>query len=208
MTENTATTVPAGYRKNSRGHLVPEADVSPLDRQRDDLVHEIFVRAQILSKGMAESKKNWLSAIQAHLQLAAEKYQVTVGGGSGNVTLLSYDGLIKIERQHSRRLVVNERVAIAKELVERHVVSLSTELTGDTKRMVRAAFRMDEKGNYSATALLSIARRMKSEAPEWQAAVAAINDAVTTEYGDPYVRVYIRQDDGTYQQLSLDMSEV
>ena len=200
--------MPEGYMKNSRGHLVLNGDVPLLDRQRDQVVHEMLGQAMSLSGVMAESKRRWLETIQAHVQLAAEQYDVKVGGESGAVTLTSFDGSIKVERQYSRMLVVNERVAVAKELVERYAASVSSELDGDTKRLIRAVFRVDEKGNFSATSLLSLARRIKSESPEWQAAVAAINDAVTSEYGEPYVRFYVRDDQGNYQQIPLDFSGV
>ena len=200
--------VPEGYKRDHRGRLVPASDISALDHERDDLVAEMLGQAQELAATIRQYKQAWLSTIQAHVQLAAEQYRVQIGGDSGNVSLHAYDGSIRVERLHSRRLVVNERVVVAKELVSRHVESLSGDLVEETKRLVRAAFRCDDQGNFSASSLLSLARRVKSNAPSWQAAVAAINDAVTTEYGDPYVRVSVREEDGSFRQIPLDITAV
>jgi len=200
--------IPEGYKKDHRGHLVPLTDISDLDQQRDTVVTAMLDSARDLADYMRQVKQEWLDTIQAHVQLAADQYRVTIGGKSGNVALQSFDGSIRVERLHSRRLEVNERVVVAKELVSRHVESLSGDLAEETKRLVRAAFRCDDQGNFSPSALLSLARRVKSQSESWQQAVAAINDAVTTEYGEPYVRFSVRQADGSYQQIPLDMAAV
>lgn len=48
MTEQTIESIPAGYRKNARGHLVPEATIRDIDLERDGLVRELIaaVKAQ------------------------------------------------------------------------------------------------------------------------------------------------------------------
>jgi hypothetical protein len=200
--------IPAGYMKDAKGRLVLMSDITPLEQQRDALAKELAAKATELSLMMEDGKKSMLAEISAHIQLAAEEYHVSIGGESGACTLLSYDGLIKVERLYSRHLAVNERAAVAKELVERYASSVASELDGETKRLVRAGLRVDEKGQLSASALLYLARRIKSSSQEWQAAVAAINDAVTTESGNPYVRISIRDDKGNYNQIPLDFSAV
>ena len=35
---NTLNTIPEGYRINAQGHLVPESQIKPLDKLRDELV--------------------------------------------------------------------------------------------------------------------------------------------------------------------------
>lgn len=200
--------IPEGYIENAKGDLVLITKLTPLELQRNDLTMEILEQAKALAATMAQKKQAWLDTIAAHIQLAADDYKVKVEGKTGNVTLTSYDGSVRIERQYSRTLVVNERAAVAKELVERYITGRTATLNEDDKRFVRAAFRVDDKGNFSATALLSMARKVKSTAPEWQAALTAINDSVTTEYGEAYVRVYERDEYGNYQQIPMDMSSV
>ena len=35
---NTLNTIPEGYRINAQGHLVPESQIKPLDKLRDEMV--------------------------------------------------------------------------------------------------------------------------------------------------------------------------
>ncbi|MDH5298694.1 MAG: DUF3164 family protein [Desulfobulbaceae bacterium] len=209
--EDKMNVVPEGYMKNRLGHLVREADVPPIDLLRDNLAVAMVVEAEDLAALMASRKRRWLENMQALLQTAAEQYGVTnLEGKNGDFAIYSFSGAVKIERVHRKLMVVNETAAaIAKEMVDRVVDKLSDNLPANARRMVRAAFRRDEKGNYSATGLVALTRRVKLDDPEWQQAVAAINDAVATEYGEPYVRFYVLDRDGkTYRQIPLDLSTV
>jgi hypothetical protein len=200
--------IPVGYLRNARGHLVPLSDVTPLELQADTLARDIESRARALSQMMADTKQSWLTELAAHVQLAADQYQADITGRSGTVAIQSFDGAIRVERQYSRALVVNERVSIAKELVDRYVRAQSDKMDPEQKSLIIAATRVDDQGNYSASALLSLARRIKSSSPDWQKAVSAINDSVSTVYGDPYVRVYLRGQDDSYKQIPLDFPAV
>lgn len=200
--------IPEGCVENAKGDFVLKTKLTALEIQRDELTREMLAKAKALAATMAREKQTWLEAIAAHIQLAAEQYQTKIEGKIGNVSLTSYDGSIRIERQFSRTLVANERVAVAKELVERYITRRTSEMSEEDRNFMRAAFRVDDKGNFSATALLSMARKVKSTAPEWQAALAAINDSITTEYGEAYVRVYERDGNGNYQQIPMDLSSV
>ncbi len=204
--------IPEGYVKNKLGHLVRVEDVSALDRLRDDLARDMIREAAGLAEMMAGTKQRWLADLQALLQTAAEQYGATnMEGKNGDFAIMSFDGRIKVERVHRKLMAVDTtKATIAKELVDRVVDQMSHELSGDARRAVRAAFRRDDKGNYSATGLLSIVRRIKlPDNADWQRAVAAIHDAVSTEFGEPYVRFYELDKDGkTWRQVSLDMATV
>ena len=50
------TMIPKGFLKDSKGRLVPEENISDVDKARDSLVREIAEKAQDLSKRLAEFK--------------------------------------------------------------------------------------------------------------------------------------------------------
>lgn len=204
--------IPEGYIADRQGCLWWKDNVSAIDLLKDDLARAMIGEAEELAESMSAMKRRWLANMQALLQTAAEQYGVTnLEGQTGDFGIASFDGRVKVERVHRKLMVVDTaKAAIAKELVDRVVDRLSHNLPGDVRRAVRAAFRRDEKGNYSATGLTSLMRRIKlPENEEWQQAVAAIADAVGTEYCEPYVRFYVRDKDGkTYRQIQLDLSTV
>ena len=48
-----ANTIPAGHLQDAKGRLVPESQIKPIDRARDDLVRELYVKAEAVHKGAA-----------------------------------------------------------------------------------------------------------------------------------------------------------
>lgn len=85
-------TIPEGHRIDSQGRLVPEANIKAIDKMRDDLVHELFKKAEQVNKVLADFKIEAFTAIAAFIELSGEQYGVKLGGNKGNVTLLSFDG--------------------------------------------------------------------------------------------------------------------
>ena len=107
-------TAPAGYRSNAAGHLVPEAKIDDIDKDRDELVRGFVARAQALHLSLSRFKRDALGDVDAFVSLVAEKYGASVGGAKGNVTLMSYDGRFKLQVQVAERLEFDERLQVAK----------------------------------------------------------------------------------------------
>ncbi|MGS9926503.1 DUF3164 family protein, partial [Pseudomonas aeruginosa] len=90
--------VPAGYRMDAKGRLVPEKMIKPIDLERDHLVQEIVAKGKALSKALLDFKLATFGDIEAFITLSAEQYQAKVGGKKGNVSLVSLDGRYKVIR--------------------------------------------------------------------------------------------------------------
>lgn len=103
------------YMQDAEGRLIPVKLIRDIDRQRDNLVKELFNQAATLSTQIKEFKKRSFNDIAAHVSLAAEKYNLKIGGEKGNVTLTSYDGQYKIIRSYADKLDFNEGFNIARE---------------------------------------------------------------------------------------------
>lgn len=43
---NNQNTIPAGYRVNAQGHLIPESQVKPVDKLRDEVVMGVVAAAR------------------------------------------------------------------------------------------------------------------------------------------------------------------
>ena len=59
-----------------------------------------------------------MNDVQAFVELSAEQYGAKLGGIKGNVTLTSYDGKYKIQRAIAEYLHFDERLQVAKELID------------------------------------------------------------------------------------------
>ena len=110
--------LPAGYRKDHQGRLVPEDLIKPIDKARDELVCEILSQALPQRDLLAKFKQKTIGDIQAFVELSAEQYGVKLGGKKGNVQLLSYDGRYKVKLTHMEHITFDERIEAAKELID------------------------------------------------------------------------------------------
>ncbi|KJZ05988.1 sulfate transporter, partial [Marinomonas sp. S3726] len=91
--------VPDGYRKDAKGHLVPEANITEQDLLRDQLVADLTKSAEALHKALADFKAVALRDIDDLVSIVGERYNVKLGGTKGNVSLTSFDGKYKVQRQ-------------------------------------------------------------------------------------------------------------
>ena len=200
------TPIPSGYLQDSRGRLVPESQIKPHELHRDQLVRDLIDRALQAQAQLAEVKRDMLGDVEAHLQLVAEQYDVTLSGSGANVTLSSYDGLFKIERDVSDRLEIGEEIQAAEELI-RQILDEIQDPTA--KAIVDRAFRRHRKtGELSPSKLIDLAA-VQLDDPRWLRAQQAIRDAIRATSTVTYFRAYRREtSDSPWQQIALDFSSI
>ncbi len=200
--------VPAGYWLDHRGNLVAEDNVKEIDKLRDEVTREIAKKAQAVNAILADFKREVFGDIAAFVQLSAEKYRAHIGGTKGNVTLLSYDGSIKVQRSIAERMVFDERLQAAKQLIDECLHEWTEGASSEIRTLINDAFRVDQAGNLRTGNILSL-RRLEITDERWMRAMQAIGDALQVVGSKSYVRVYLRDDDtGEYIALPLDLAAV
>lgn len=201
-------TIPAGYRADASGRLVPESMIKPIDRTRDELVRELAEAAKNISGGLAKFKANVFAEIGAFQSLSAEQYNVKFGGKKGNVTLYSFDGGYKIQVAIADSLVFDERLQAAKHLIDECIIDWSQGSRAEIKMLVQDAFQTDKEGNINTGRVLSL-RRFDIQDEKWQRAMTAIGESLQVVGSKSYVRFYQRVG-GTdkYEPISLDVAAV
>jgi hypothetical protein len=191
--------------QDAKGHLIPASMVSEIDRERDALVRDISVIAQEWSLELADLKRSIMDDIQAFVELSAEKYDKRLGGKKGNVTLHSFDGRFKVVFSVQDYTVFDERLQIAKEMIDECLREWSADSRPEIKAIVADAFQVDRKGRFNKDRILGL-RRLNIEDPKWKKAMEAVADSLQVLDSKEYVRVYRRKDDGSYEQIPLDMA--
>ncbi|MBA3007153.1 DUF3164 family protein [Patescibacteria group bacterium] len=199
--------VPSGYMVNGVGHLVPIESIKEIDLARDEFVKGVVAKAGEMSEILNQFKGQLAGDMQAFLELSAEKYGADLGGARGNLSLTSFDGRFKVLRAVSERLDFDERLQAAKGLVDACLREWSKDSGPELRTLIDNAFQVDKKGRINAKRILSL-RALKIEHPIWKQAMDAIADAVTVVGSSTYYRIYERDDEGNYQQISLDFSGV
>lgn len=200
--------IPEGYMMDAKGRLVPVELIDEIDTTRNDLVLEILTKAEQLQEQLRDFKVATLDDIGAFVDLAGEKYQVSIGGKKGNVSLTSYDGLIKIQRSIQEYLRFDERLQAAKELIDNCIHRWSEGTRSELRILVDDAFQVDKEGLISTGRVLSL-RRHNIDDEEWKQAMQAIADSIQVCGSKTYVRIYRRSSiDGKWNQVSLDLAAV
>lgn len=202
--ENEPTTI---YRTNAQGHLVPENLIRPVDKLRDDVVLGIVDAARALRLAMADFKTASMQQIGDFVDLSAQEYGVEYGGTKGNVTLPSFDGQFKILRAVGDHRVFDERIQAAKKLIDECVIKWSDGASDNLKALVDHAFRVNKQGRIDVNEVLSL-RQIDIDDSRWQEAMDAIADSIQVTGTSQYLRIYERQPNGKYVQISLDIAGV
>lgn len=199
--------IPEGYQLNDKGHLIPIDKIKPIDKIRDDTVQALIKRAKALQSAMLETKDVLFKEFDNFVELSAAEYDTKLGGKKGNISLISFDGKYKIQRAVSDHLVFDERLQIAKSLIDECLTEWTKDSNDNIKVLIDDAFAVDKEGKISTRRVLSL-RALDIIDEKWQQAMTAISDAITVVSSKEYIRFYERDDDGKYQQISLDFANL
>lgn len=205
---NNVTAIPAGYRADAKGCLVPESMIKPIDRARDELVRELAAQARIVSASLRAFKSRVFSDINAFVDLSAEEYGVSLGGKKGNLTLYTFDGAFKVQVAIAEHMVFDERLQAAKHLVDECITDWSKGSRDEIKVLVQSAFATDKEGKINTGRVLGL-RRLDIRDEKWLRAMKAIGESLQVVGSKEYVRFYERiGSTDQYQPISLDIAAV
>lgn len=164
------------YMRDSKGSLMPIELVKPVDKLMDELVRKIIGYAEPLSDEIARFKQHTLDDIAAFKALIDQEYGATKGGEKGNVTFLSYDGLLKVQVQIQDRVEFGPELQSAKTIVDECLRAWSSDSRPEIRAIVENAFKVDKTGKINAAELLKLTR-LAIEDERWQEGMRAIRDA-------------------------------
>lgn len=208
MSNSETLQVPAGYRVDALGRLVPEASIKPTDLLRDRLVMEAVEQAQAISTMLLNFKTRVFGDIDALEQISKEQYGVVSRGTKGNLTLTSFDGRYKLMRANQDQIEFNEHLQSAKALLDECAHEWTANSHPGVRVLINDAFRADRNGELRTSRILSL-RRHDIDDPRWKRAMEAIGDAIQVAGSRSYIRLYKRVGDtDRYEAIPLDLAGV
>ncbi len=200
------TPVPNGYLRDSKGRLVPERLVKPIELLEDQTVRKIMGYADELSQQIARFKAHTFDDIGAFLSLIKEKYQAERGGSKGNMTFTSFDGTFQVKIAVADTMTFGAELQIAKTLIDECIRDWSEDSNDHVKMLVQHAFRVDKEGQVSREAIFAL-RRVDINDERWRRAMDAINDSIRVVGSKTYVRFYRRPDPtAAWEQVTIDLA--
>jgi hypothetical protein len=201
------TAIPDGLKQDKQGRLVPVDLIKDIDIARDDLVAELVDKAKLVQAELAVFKAAAMDDIGAFIELSAEKYGVKkLGGAKGNVTLYSFDGRYKIQRAVAEHLIFDERLQVAKVLVDECIHSWTEGSSSEIRALIDHAFQVDKEGKVSVSRILGL-KRLDIKDAKWREAMQAISDAMQVVGSKTYLRFYERiGESDQYTPIALDIA--
>ena len=198
--------IPDGYFQDAQGRLVPEEMVKDIDKQRNAIVLKIVNDAKQVRDEIVKFKSETLEQIEEFIRLSGKQYQVKVGGKKGNVTLQSYDGKYKVQRAISEYIVFDERLQVAKQLIDDCIHAWTEGSRSEIQVLINDAFQVDKEGRVSTTRILGL-KRLDINDRKWQKAMRAISDSMQVAGSKTYVRIYERVGNtDEYRPITLDVA--
>ncbi|MFA9486142.1 MULTISPECIES: DUF3164 family protein [unclassified Moraxella] len=210
MTEQTPianTAIPDGYRLNDKGHLIPLDKIKEIDKLRDETVINLVKQALSLQIQMRSIKEQFFAEFHNFVELSAQEYDTHIGGKKGNVSLMSFDGKYKVQIAIQDNLVFDERLQVAKSLIDECLREWTADSNDNIKAIIDNAFAVDKEGKINIRRVLSL-RSLNITDDKWQKAMQAISDATQVISSKEYMRFYERDEYGKYQQISLDFANL
>jgi len=193
------------YMKDSQGRMVPVDMVSEIDKLRDETVKTVTGKALEMQGKLRKLKNEMMGEIAAFVDLSAERYGVKIGGKKGNITLTSYDGEYKILLAVNEHIQFDERLQVAKELIDQCIKKWSEGSRTEIQALVNDAFYVDKGGKLNTARILGL-RRLNIQDETWKKAMDAITESINVSGSKEYVRVYRRGKNDEYTQISLDLA--
>lgn len=193
------------YMRDNKGRLVPIELIDPVDKMRDEVVNDLVEKAYTVRGTLRSLKQAAFSDIEAFVNLSAEKYGKTWGGEKGNITLQSYDGRRKIIVAIADNIDFNERLQVAKSLIDECLDDWGSESRHEMRAIIDKAFYVDKGQRLNTKAILGL-RTLSINHPKWKLAMDAINDAIIITSTKAYIRFYETDEEGQERQIVLDIA--
>ena len=191
----------------AKGLNIPKHLRKDIDQLKDDTVNEIFSEGNKIMQSLSNFKTNSFESIETYMQILGEQYNIEYSG-KGNLTLSNYNNTKKVVRAVHDFIVFDEKLQIAKSLIDKCIHKWSNGANENIKVLVEHAFEVDKQGKVSTERVLGL-RRLKIIDETWAEAMKAITDSLSTVGSRSYIRLYERLDEyATWKQISLNLSNV
>jgi len=192
---------------DSTGREISIKLVKPVDKIRDELVTYIGQQAIQLSERVQRFKKDSFADIYSFIDISSNSYNKDIKTGKGNFTLYSYDAQFKIIVSVKERIVFDERLQIAKSLIDNCIKEWVKGSRDEIKLLIDRAFQVDSQGQLNVRRILEL-RNYNINDEKWKIAMDAIGDSLMVLNSKEYLRVYRRVEDGSYELINLDIAKL
>lgn len=165
------------YMRDARGALMPLELVKAEDKLKDEVVRKVMSFAKPLSDQVRRFAGYTFRDVASVQSLLEQEYGVTVGGKKGNIQLMSYDALFKVEVRVRDRLEFGPEILVAKALFDECLLEWSAETRPELRSLIVNAFNADSDQRISRSDVFMLLRT-ESDDEKWIEAQRALGAAL------------------------------
>jgi Protein of unknown function (DUF3164) len=196
------------YMTDARGALVPTEMVKPQHKLEDEAVRKVMFFAGELSNQIARFKGHCFEDLNAFQSLLEQEYGGRKGGAKGNVTYLSFDGLMKVQVQIADQISFGPELQVAKKLIDECLIEWGGESRPEIAALVNRVFSVEREGQINRAELFSLLRLEIADL-RWVRAMKAIRDSIRRTGTKSYLRFYERASaDAGWRAVTIDIATV
>ena len=196
-----------GYWIDSAGDAVPPKHIKQEDKDRDKLVETLIKAAENVSDSLAKLKQKSMDDIEAFIQKMEKQYKITTRTKEGNKVIRNFSGNLKIEVNVGKVLDFDEKLSLAKTLIDNCIKRWSKGSSSELKVIVNDAFRVDKKGKLDRDRVLGLLR-LSIDDHEWKEAMKIIKDSMQITGKRMYIQFWQKDENDKWVAIPLDISRV
>ncbi len=195
------------YMRDPKGSLVPIEAVRTQDILQDELVSKIVGYAEPLQAEIARFREHCFDDIDAFVDMLAQQYGAKRGGTKGNITVTTYDGLLKVTVAVAELITYGPELQVAKDLIDECVREWSQGGRVEIRALIDRVFNVGKGGIVDRGALIQLTR-IEIEDERWAQAMKAIRESFKPMGTKRYVQIHRRtRPDARWEHVSIDMAK-
>lgn len=198
------------YWLDAAGNKIRLSNIGPVDQMKHEVAMRLTAEAKLLQSAMADFKKTAFDEVMSAKDLIFEKYEVTLGGKKGNISLKAFDGSAEVKVAVAELISFGPELQAAKALIDECIEDWAEGANDNIRTLVEDAFQVNKQGRIDTGRVLGL-RRLKMNGPDgqpdprWSRAMDAIADAVQVNGTATYIRFYDHAGAGA---ISLDFAKL
>ncbi len=191
---------------NPRGHAVDPAVIGPIEKKRDRMVEQIYRSAERLEAKMKAEKLKYLEKIMDYVEYLEAKMKGKCAGG-GNMVLTNYSGDRQIQIKINDVIQFDEKLSIAKHLIDEWVVNESSSASADLKAFVTQAFEVDKTGQINKYNIIRL-MRLNIKNKQWRHAMDVLQQSIDVTGTRQYLNIRRRNESGKWEAINMNFSSM
>lgn len=197
------------YMTDRFGDSIPVRLISNYDRKRDQIVRRILKRYRAAQAALERVKADTIDDLATLEQLAATEADVRdFKAKGGNCTVASYDGMVTVQVKNRVFSGMDERAAIAKQLLDEFVTELTEGETKDDIVKIVNSLMNTRSGDINRTAAIRIVS-LNLKAEKFRQAKQLLQDSMYAAQSKTYIYVEERSSrDADPEAIHLDIAKL